>query len=61
MNKQGKLIIFSGPSGCGKGTILKEWLTTRNDTVVSVSVTTRDPRPGEIDGIHYHFLSREVV
>ncbi len=61
MNKQGKLIIFSGPSGCGKGTILKEWLTTRNDTVVSVSVTTRDPRPGEIDGVHYHFLSREVV
>lgn len=61
MSKRGKLIIFTGPSGCGKGTILKEWLATRDDTLISVSVTTRAPRPGEIDGVHYHFLSREVV
>ncbi len=61
MSKEGKLIILSGPSGCGKGTVLKEWLATRDDTVVSVSVTTRAPREGEADGVHYHFLSRDVV
>ena len=61
MSKEGKLIILSGPSGCGKGTVLKEWLASRDDTVVSVSVTTRAPRVGEVDGVHYHFLSREVV
>lgn len=58
MNKQGMLIILSGPSGCGKGTVLKALLEKREDTVVSVSVTTRAPRPGEEDGVHYHFRSR---
>lgn len=61
MRNEGKLIILSGPSGCGKGTVLKEWLASRDDTVVSVSVTSRDPRPGEVDGVHYHFLTREKV
>ncbi len=58
MNKRGMLIILSGPSGCGKGTVLKALLSKRNDTVVSVSVTTRSPRPGEEDGVHYFFRSR---
>lgn len=59
MNKRGMLIILSGPSGCGKGTVLKALLQKRQDTVVSVSVTTRAPRPGEEDGVHYFFRTRE--
>lgn len=58
-NKKGLLIIFSGPSGSGKGTIMKSLLARREDTVLSVSMTTRAPRPGEIDGYHYHFVTRE--
>ena len=58
---RGFLIVFSGPSGCGKGTVLKQVLDSRDDTVVSVSVTTRSPRPGDIDGVHYFFRSREQV
>ena len=58
-NKKGLLIIFSGPSGSGKGTIMKSLLSSREDTVLSVSMTTRAPRPGEIDGYHYHFVTRE--
>ena len=56
-NKKGLLIIFSGPSGSGKGTIMKSLLASRDDTVLSVSMTTRAPRPGEIDGYHYHFVT----
>lgn len=59
-NKRGLLVIFSGPSGSGKGTIMKSLLAQREDTVLSVSMTTRAPRPGEIDGYHYHFVTREV-
>ena len=55
---QGKLLVFSGPSGVGKGTILKE-LMTRNNFVFSVSMTTRKPRPGEVDGVDYYFVSQE--
>ncbi len=58
---KGLLIVFSGPSGCGKGTLVSALLAKRNDTVLSVSVTTRAPRPGEIDGYHYFFRSREEV
>ncbi len=58
-SKKGLLIIFSGPSGSGKGTIMKSLLASRDDTVLSVSMTTRAPRPGEIDGYHYHFVTRE--
>ena len=58
-NKKGRLISFSGPSGSGKGTIMKSLLAARDDTVLSVSMTTRAPRPGEIDGYHYHFVTRE--
>lgn len=57
MNK-GMLIVVSGPSGCGKGTILAELL--KNDKFFySVSATTRSPRPGETDGVNYCFLSKE--
>ena len=55
---RGLLIVFSGPSGCGKGTVVAEILKQRSDTVLSVSVTTRLPRPGEIDGVHYSFITK---
>lgn len=57
MNK-GRLIVFSAPSGCGKGTMLAEILKNKNFRT-SVSATTRDPREGEVNGVSYHFLSRE--
>ncbi|MDD3692341.1 MAG: guanylate kinase [Oscillospiraceae bacterium] len=57
MNKRGMLIILSGPSGSGKGTIVRRLLQQRKDTVLSVSVTTRQPRPGEQEGVHYYFKS----
>lgn len=53
------LMVFSGPSGCGKGTVLKEFFASGGDAFLSVSATTRAPRPGEEDGVHYYFLSRE--
>ncbi len=59
MNKKGQLIVVSGPSGVGKGTVLKEYLNSRDGITYSVSATTRQPRPGEENGIHYYFLSRE--
>ncbi len=56
---EGRLIILSGPSGSGKGTVLKKLLEQRDDTVLSISMTTRAPRPGEQDGVHYFFRTRE--
>ena len=53
------LMAVSGPSGVGKGTIVKTILTRREDVVESVSCTTRAPREGEIHGKHYFFLSHE--
>ena len=55
---KGRLIIFSAPSGCGKGTMLAEILKDERFRV-SVSATTRKPREGEVDGVNYHFLTRE--
>ena len=52
---QGKTFIISGPSGVGKSTVLKELFKDRDDLYFSVSATTRAPRPGEEDGVHYHF------
>ena len=56
---QGKLIVVSGPSGVGKGTIVKTIVKRREDVVESVSCTTRAPRTGEMHGREYYFLSKE--
>lgn len=56
--KKGFLIIVSAPSGCGKGTILNEILKD-NKYYYSISATTRSPRPKEVDGVNYYFLSKE--
>ncbi len=58
-NNRGLLIVISGPSGAGKGTICKALLEKRDDLFISVSATTRSPRTGEVDGINYHFLTKE--
>ncbi|MBU5482721.1 guanylate kinase [Clostridium sp. MSJ-11] len=58
MNKPGLLIVISGPSGTGKGTVCKA-LLDRNDFWISVSSTTRRPRVGEVNGESYYFLSKE--
>ena len=53
---KGKCFIISGPSGVGKSTVLHALMEKRKNVYFSVSATTRDPRPGEEDGVHYHFL-----
>ncbi|HIZ23710.1 MAG TPA: guanylate kinase [Candidatus Blautia faecigallinarum] len=58
MNK-GVLVVISGFSGAGKGTVIRELLKKYQNYALSVSVTTRDPRPGEIDGKHYFFRTKE--
>ena len=55
----GKLIVISGASGVGKGTVVKEMMAARKDLFFSVSATTRPPRPGEQDGVDYYFVTRE--
>lgn len=55
-SRKGRLVVISGPSGVGKSTILAAVLD-RTDTRFSVSATTRDPRPGEVDGVDYHFVT----
>lgn len=59
MNRKGKTFIISGPSGVGKSTVLKALLEHRKNLYFSVSATTRPPRPGELDGVHYHFMDVE--
>ena len=56
---KGKLFVITGPSGVGKGTLIRELLARVPDLALSVSATTRPPRPGERDGVDYHFLSEE--
>ena len=59
MNKKGMLVVLSAPSGCGKDTVYKELTKLRQDICESVSVTTRSPREGEIEGINYYFKTVE--
>ena len=57
--KRGTLLVVSGPAGSGKGTVLGILLQNAEKYVYSVSATTRSPRPGEVDGKHYFFLTKE--
>ena len=59
MNKRGTLFVVTGPSGAGKGTVLKKVMAETDHLYFSISATTRAPRPGEIHGVHYHFITRE--
>ena len=56
MNEKGKLIVISGPSGSGKSTVVNRAIQGREDMCFSTSVTTRSPRPGEVDGKDYFFI-----
>ena len=58
--KKGKTFIICGPSGVGKGTVVARLLASDTTLYFSVSATTRAPRAGEADGVHYHFLNRET-
>ncbi len=53
-----KVFVITGPSGVGKGTLIRELLPRIPDLELSISATTREPREGEVDGRDYHFLSR---
>ena len=60
-NQRGMLTIISGFSGAGKGTVVKELLSTyEKDYSLSISATTRKPREGEVDGVHYFFMDKEI-
>lgn len=65
MNEKGKLIVISGPSGAGKSTVVFKSIEGKNNVCFSTSVTTRKPRPGEVDGKEYFFVDldrfREMV
>ena len=58
-NPKGLLVVFSGPSGSGKGTVLGEVMKLNPQIELSVSATTRSPREGEVDGVNYFFKSKE--
>ena len=58
-NDKGLLLVISGPSGTGKGTVCKRLLEKNKDIFLSVSATTRKPREGEIDGVSYHFFDED--
>jgi guanylate kinase len=59
MSERGKLIVVSGPSGAGKSTVVFKVMEQRGDVCFSISVTTRSPRPGELDGREYFFIDHE--
>lgn len=57
--ERGVLVVFSGPSGCGKGTVLKRAMEKNENIFLSVSATTRAPRSEDTDGVTYHFITKE--
>ena len=59
MSEKGKLLVISGPSGAGKSTVVFKAIEGREDICFSTSVTTRSPRPGEVDGREYFFVDFE--
>ena len=59
MKTRGSLIVLSGFAGVGKGTVLRSLFETQEGYAYSVSATTRSPRPGEVNGVHYFFVTKE--
>ena len=59
MNKQGILVVVSGFSGAGKGTVMKELVRRYDRYALSISATTRSPRPGEAEGVDYFYKTME--
>lgn len=59
MTNRAHLVVLAGPSGVGKSSVIREALKAAPDTWLSVSATTRDPRPGEVDGVNYFYVSDE--
>jgi guanylate kinase len=59
VSRRGLVLVLSSPSGAGKSTLARNLLATDDNIAMSVSVTTRQPRPGEIDGKDYHFISMD--
>lgn len=60
MEQRGRLVVISGPSGAGKSTVISRLMQRRQNLCFSVSATTRDPRPGELDGKDYFFVTHEA-
>ena len=58
-NERGALIIISGPSGCGKGTLISEYLKRHDNAWLSISCTSRAVRPGDVENETYYFISEE--
>ena len=58
--RKGTLYVFTGPSGAGKGTVLGRLVKADDRLFFSISATTRAPRPGEQDGVHYYFLENQT-
>jgi guanylate kinase len=56
--RRGLMLVLSSPSGAGKTTITRRILERDDNLTISISVTTRPPRPGEVDGVHYHFIDK---
>lgn len=57
--RKGLLFIISGPAGSGKGTVVNRLLSAHPELKLSISATTRQPRPGEVDGVHYYYISKD--
>ena len=60
MRSKGSLVVVSGFSGVGKGSVMNSLISRYSGYALSVSATTREPRPGETEGVHYFFISREA-